>query len=720
MTPPERPDDDLLTITQISKLVGVARPTVSNWKRRHDDFPDPADPDEKRPKYHRSEVLTWLAANSRILSDTTTQPLPGTGEPAARGPRDGTAADDKTTKRPRGGPTPAARGSRASRPRNRATPSSDASKPAGRGSRAWADAVQRLRDVMAPAQLLSVLLSTLADRPMPDHGSLLDAPPDELLAARNALTADERLAAARQLLVTSSDARHSAVHLTPRPVAQLMAALMGPRSATYDPASGFGALLAEAAAAGPTTLHGQEINELTAESSRAYLQLNGVEADVRTGNSLYDDRFIGQQFPGILAAPPFGQRLDLEHISTADPRWAFVTPTRNADEAWIQHVLHHLEPGGCAVMQVAPTVLASPGNLGQLRVSLLRSGHLRAVIQLPAGCVYGVHPQFLTALIVLERTQNLMLAPDVLVAAPDLPGLDRATWTPTDIESTANTVRQWLDTNNGSAALPAGYRSVALEELSELDFDLTPRRLLTSTTVQHPPLEDIRTDLTREVAAANTAADDLRQHLLAVQPATPDQQQSTPRHPLASVPGVHVERAMRPQRLADSGATPVHTPRTLAAGDPPTQFLPETEQTDGDPPSTQPGDLLVVIDGPQLGEVYLTDEPIVASSHFAVIKLNHSELDPRYVALWLAGVEAQSRLQRAAVGTTLRRIALKDLRQLPIPIPDRATQQQIGQLRDHLATLDRTGHAIRSSIDSITELAAAAVAAALPPTGQQP
>jgi SAM-dependent methyltransferase/predicted DNA-binding transcriptional regulator AlpA len=660
VTPPEAPDDDLVTITEISKIAGTARPTVSNWKRRHDDFPEPAGKGAKGPLFRRNEILQWLTENKKLSQASAATP-DQTGSKAAR-----------TT---------------------------------------WFHALDQLRGQMPWPELVVLALGVLAGRPAADHGSLLDTTPADLAAARDQLGAQDRLAAAHDLIAALADER-----LTPRPVARLMAELLGPRGSVYDPACGLGVALGASVEAGHTnSVFGQDINDVTAESARAYLQLVGAGAEIRVGDSLTDDRFAGEQFGGIVAAPPLGQRLPPDTISDADPRWAFVTPTRNADEAWIQHILHHLEPGGRAVMQVASGALFSAGNMRQLRASLLRAGHLRAVVQLPAGAAAGT--QVATALIVLERPRDLVMAPQVLISDPQLPPLTRSTWSAEDIDAIAATARPWLDGDEAPDPLPSGYRVVDLQELAEVDFDLTPRRLLLPPADDQRPLKEIRTDLDRVAQAATTAADSLQRHLASLLSATPKRPRPQHRQPLDSIPGVRVERGMKPRQLADIGTVPVHTPRTLATTEPPTQFLPD--DIGSVQPRVHPGDVLLVIDGPGLGEVHVVSEPMVASHHFAVIRISTAGPDPRFLAQWLRGSEAQARLEQVAVGTTLRRVALKDIRDLQIPVPEHQVQEQIGELHDQIDQLRTAGAAVRAQLDELVGLAADAVAAALPPTTER-
>jgi hypothetical protein len=65
----------LVTMTDIAELAGVQRPVVTNWRRRHADFPQPAGGDESQPLFDPHEVADWLLATGRITSERAEQEL---------------------------------------------------------------------------------------------------------------------------------------------------------------------------------------------------------------------------------------------------------------------------------------------------------------------------------------------------------------------------------------------------------------------------------------------------------------------------------------------------------------------------------------------------------------------------------------------------------------------------------------------------------------------
>jgi hypothetical protein len=59
-----------VTAADISRLAGVTRATVSNWRRRHPDFPAPAGGTDTSPTYDLDAVRAWLSARGQLPEDT--------------------------------------------------------------------------------------------------------------------------------------------------------------------------------------------------------------------------------------------------------------------------------------------------------------------------------------------------------------------------------------------------------------------------------------------------------------------------------------------------------------------------------------------------------------------------------------------------------------------------------------------------------------------------
>lgn len=354
-----------VTAAEISRIAGVTRATVSNWRRRHDDFPPPSGGTESSPLYDLEAVQAWLVARGHTTTASPREEFRTALRLHAQGGAAGGAAllplvlaasrhtpDDLTTF------TELTDGDLAAR--------------AAAEAEALADTVpgtDALRFAPADGAALRALLRCVRD----EGGQ----------AALGVL-------AEREL----EDSAASGTYRTPAPLADLAARLL-PHSVggVLDPACGSGTLLEAAARHGATELYGQDTLPVQAQRSAVglLLETSKAEISVRDGDSLRADAFPGLTVDAVLCNPPYGDR-EWGHDELAyDPRWAYGVPARAESElAWIQHALAHLIPGGWAVL-ILPPATATRASGRRVRAELVRSGAVRALVALPAGAAPPMH-----------------------------------------------------------------------------------------------------------------------------------------------------------------------------------------------------------------------------------------------------------------------------------------------------------------------------------------
>src|SRR5512139_130347 len=69
-SPPPMASSAQVTAADISRIAGVTRATVSNWRRRHDDFPAPVGGTDSSPLYDLAAVGAWLQARGQASAAT--------------------------------------------------------------------------------------------------------------------------------------------------------------------------------------------------------------------------------------------------------------------------------------------------------------------------------------------------------------------------------------------------------------------------------------------------------------------------------------------------------------------------------------------------------------------------------------------------------------------------------------------------------------------------
>ena len=54
-----------MSAADIARITGVRPSAVSNWRRRHDDFPKPVSGTDKNPRFDLGAVEAWLRSQGR-------------------------------------------------------------------------------------------------------------------------------------------------------------------------------------------------------------------------------------------------------------------------------------------------------------------------------------------------------------------------------------------------------------------------------------------------------------------------------------------------------------------------------------------------------------------------------------------------------------------------------------------------------------------------------
>ncbi|MGW9494207.1 N-6 DNA methylase [Streptomyces prasinus] len=359
-----------VTAAEISRIAGVTRATVSNWRRRYDDFPEPSGGAESSPLYDLEAVRAWLASRGYASAASPAEELRTTLRLGAHGAGDG---DEGAT--------------------------------ADLLLLVLAAARRTPEQLTAAAQLSDTDLAVRAER---DAAGVADAVPGgggvrfagvdpAVLRALYVCVRDEGGQATLGVLAEREleDSAASGAYRTPPPLADLLARLLpGAPARVLDPACGSGALLEAAARRGAAELYGQDVLPVQARRSAVSLLLTappGTTVSVRAADSLRADAFPGLTADAVLCNPPFGDR-DWGYDELAyDPRWAYGVPARAESElAWVQHSLAHLTPGGHAVLLLPPAT-AGRASGRRVRAELVRSGALRAVVSLPVGASVPFH-----------------------------------------------------------------------------------------------------------------------------------------------------------------------------------------------------------------------------------------------------------------------------------------------------------------------------------------
>ena len=230
-------------------------------------------------------------------------------------------------------------------------------------------------------------------------------------------------------------------------------------------------------------IFGQEANPTTWRLAAMNLAIRGIDFNLGKAPG---DTFTQNQFPDlradfILANPPFNIS-DWWHASlTGDARWHYGDPPQgNANYAWLQHMLHHLKPGGRAGIVLANgSMSSSQNNEGQIRAAMVDADVVDVMIALPGQLFFNT--QIPACLWFLAKGKRARAGEVLFIDARKLAVMiSRVQCELTDevINRIARTVAAWRgDAGTGEYADVAGYcRSVTLAKIAEHGHVLTPGR----------------------------------------------------------------------------------------------------------------------------------------------------------------------------------------------------------------------------------------------------
>jgi len=186
---------------------------------------------------------------------------------------------------------------------------------------------------------------------------------------------------------------------TPQSIVKLLVAMLSPEAEkrVYDGCCGSGGMFVQSERfvelhehrKGKISIFGQESNPTTYKLARMNLAIRGIEANIKLGDTLFDDKHEDLRVDYILANPPFN--VSDYNIKKDDSRWKYgVPPPGNANYAWLQHFISKLAPGGTAGIVLANGSMSSDTNTeGEIRKNLIENDLIDCMVALPSQLFYN-------------------------------------------------------------------------------------------------------------------------------------------------------------------------------------------------------------------------------------------------------------------------------------------------------------------------------------------
>lgn len=120
-------------------------------------------------------------------------------------------------------------------------------------------------------------------------------------------------------------------------------------------------------------------------------------------------------------------------------------------------------------------------------------------------------------------------------------------------------------------------------------------------------------------------------------------------------------------------------------------------ETDATSHKLSSGEIVIM---PNLEKAFIVPAELVgsyATAHSLVLQVSSNKISPAYLCLYLKSEIAKKYSIRVAIGTVFKRLAISDIKVLPILIPDKSTLNKSQELYEHLQTP-------QSDIDKVNQL----------------
>lgn len=291
----------------------------------------------------------------------------------------------------------------------------------------------------------------------------------------------------------SAEGKRGGQFYTPKSIVTTIVECLEPYNGrVYDPACGSGGFFISSekfieehgGKIGQVSIYGQESNPTTWRLAAMNMVIRGIEFNLgkEPSDTLNNDQHPDLRADFVMANPPFNQ--SEWGGSDDDKRWTQgIPPKGNANFAWVQHMLYHLNQNGSMGLLLANGSMSSmTKNEGGIRKNLIKNDLIECMVALPGqlftntqipACIW-----FLTKNKQEKDKKRNRQGETLFIDARNIGYMkDRVLrdFAQDDIQKIADTFHNWQQGKDYQDEAGFCY-SAKLEEMEKHDFVLTPGR----------------------------------------------------------------------------------------------------------------------------------------------------------------------------------------------------------------------------------------------------
>lgn len=283
---------------------------------------------------------------------------------------------------------------------------------------------------------------------------------------------------------------------TPRSIVELLVEMLEPyHGRIYDPCCGSGGMFVQSekfvekhgGKIGDISVYGQESNQTTWRLCKMNLAIREIDSNIQWGDTFHDDKHSDLKADFVIANPPFNDSDWKGEQLRNDIRWhvAGLPPVGNANFAWVQHFIHHLNPTGVAGFVLANGSLSSnTSGEGEIRKNLVEKDLVDCIVALPPQLFYNTQIPACLWFVSRDRKDHTFRNRSGEVLFIDARNLgvmiDRKQkeLTQEDVEKIAKAYHAWRgEKGQGTYEDIAGFcKAAKLSEIQKHEYILTPGR----------------------------------------------------------------------------------------------------------------------------------------------------------------------------------------------------------------------------------------------------